>query len=180
MHKKNTQSIRSQNKSIAKSNKMATTVAQPVQVDNKTALCSGCHKSFTKATLDKNSGVCGRCANKSKPDESNIPTILPAQVFPNTTASSQFQLPTMMANLSISNDGKTIAPQALTVAARLDQWSENTKKADPNNLKLKAAIDYVVATQGTAADLKRLEAVPNVHILSLEKAWETLSRIYMV
>lgn len=166
-------------------NNMATIAIPTIQSDNK-ILCAGpCGKPYTKATLDKNGGLCGRCANKNKPEEGAAPITqvsLPssASVFPHTSSTTQLQLPTMLANLSLSTDGKTAAPHALTVAARLDQWVESSKKADPNNLKLKAAVDYVAALHGTTSDLKRLENVVNVHILALEKGWDTLAKIYMM
>lgn len=67
------------------------------------AICVGCSKEFTKDTLDKHSGVCGRCHNKKSETVSNpvlslpslatstIPMLMPA--VPSLTTS----------NLTVSN-----------------------------------------------------------------------------
>lgn len=163
-----------------------------VQASDK-ILCAGtCGKSYTKDTLDKNDGVCGRCAKKTvnnTPDPSSVVTSLPSlivqtlqapQVFPNSSVANQLQLPNIT-NLSIaSSDGKSIAAQNLTVQARLEKWADTAKKSKPTDLKLHAAIDMVVLKEGTATDFKKMEAITGVHLLALEKYWDAIRNLYLL
>ena len=156
-------------------------------------LCAGtCGKSYTKDTLDKNGGVCGRCAKKTvggAADPSSVVTSLPSlvvptlqapQVFPNSSVANQLQLPNIV-NLSIaSSDGKSIASQNLTVQARLEKWAETAKKSKPTDLKSHAAIDLVVLKEGTASDFKKMEAIAGVHLLALEKYWDAIRNLYLL
>ena len=163
-----------------------------VQASDK-ILCAGtCGKSYTKDTLDKNDGVCGRCAKKTvnnTPDPSSVVTSLPSlivqtlqapQVFPNSSVANQLQLPNIT-NLSIaSSDGKSIAAQNLTVQARLEKWADTAKKSKPTDLKLHAAIDMVVLKEGTASDFKKMDAITGVHLLALEKYWDAIRNLYLL
>ena len=163
-----------------------------VQASDK-ILCAGtCGKSYTKDTLDKNDGVCGRCAKKTvnnTPDPSSVVTSLPSlivqtlqapQVFPNSSVANQLELQNIT-NLSIaSSDGKSIAAQNLTVQARLEKWADTAKKSKPTDLKLHAAIDMVVLKEGTASDFKKMEAITGVHLLALEKYWDAIRNLYLL
>lgn len=166
------------------------TVAQS-QASDKILCPGGCGNSYTKATFDKNGGVCGRCAKKTTPslaDPTNVITSLPSltvpslqvpNVFPNSSVANQLVLPNM-ANLSISSDAKTISPHNLTVQARLDKWAETGKKLKSNDVKFHAAIDMVVLKEGTASDFKKMESVTGVHLLNLEKYWDAVRNLYLL
>lgn len=156
---------------------MATAVAS--QVSDKVLCAGGCGNSYTQATLNNNGGICGRCAKKradSQPQPAlQVPSLQAPQVFPNSSIAAQLVLPNI-ANLSLSSDGKTLPVQTLTFAARLDAWA---KKANPNNIKEVAAVAAVVTEAGTAADHKRMDAIPNIHMLNLEKKWDAIKNLYL-
>ncbi len=157
-----------------KSKTMATAVAS--QVSDKILCSGGCGNSYTKATLDKNGGACGRCAKKTNPTAEpalQLPTIntvkLP-QVFPTTSIADHLTVP--MANMSLTADNKSLPVQTVTYSTRLENWAESRRKANPNNIKVLAAIAAVVVDRGTASDHKRMDAIPNLSSLALEKKWD--------
>lgn len=175
------------------------------QVSDKILCAGGCGNSYTKATFDKYGGICGRCFAKktnglvSEPTP-NIPNVMSApvpspivssltptvsltptlsvpHVFPASHMVDHLSVP--MANMALTTDSKSLPVQTLTYTARLENWAESLKKANPNNIKVIAAIGAVVVSLGTAADHKRMDAVPNIHALPLEKAWNLDLNKYM-
>ena len=160
---------------------MATAVAS--QVSDKILCSGGCGNSYTKATLDKNGGTCGRCAKKTAPVSEptlQLPTVnsvqLP-QVFPNASIADHLTIP--MANMSLTSDNKSLPVQTVTYSARLENWAESLRKANPNNVKIQAAIAAVIVDRGTAADHKRMDAIPNLSSLALEKKWNLDMNAYL-
>jgi hypothetical protein len=114
--------------------------------------CTACKQEFTKATLDKNNGVCGRC---SKSDASQH-LVLPTELL-------------KINNLSISEHK---ANNALTLTARLDQWYKNNAH---KGVKCDASRDLIRVL--VSSKLQELEGIKNVNIINFEKMLSYLHNI---
>lgn len=157
-----------------------TTVAN--QVSDKILCPAGCGNSYTKATFDKNGGICKRCAKKVPAESlcssivtSLTPILSTPQVFPASSIANHLSIP--MANMSLTSDAKSLPVQALTYSARLNIWAETLKKVNANNIKVFAAIDAVIVS--ASSDHKKMEAVLNIHLLPLEKKWNLDLNAYL-
>ena len=131
--------------------------------------CSVCMKSYTKETLGKHNGMCGRCFNKKT--DLNTTQIIPNHDSLRLELPSQLLLPSLkltnnelvspnlkLANMTISES------KAPTISIRLDNWYNANKS---NNLKNKASLDFIYTLIKPNVD--NLEKIPNVHLINFEK-----------
>lgn len=140
-------------------------------------LCTGCKKNFTKDTLDKHAGVCGRCYNKNvvapiNIQTSKIPMEMPIlQITPPSNNISPNSLPTDLVKLSNMSIPESKKNQALHISVRLDNWY----KASRNNIsENNAAIDVVYVL--IKNQLPNINNIPNHNLLNFEKFFSVMHR----
>jgi hypothetical protein len=112
--------------------------------------CTSCNKEFTKDTLDKNNGICGRCANK-KTEISTLVTAAPVTLY-------EFPEQLMkLAHVNISNSN-------LSLSTRLENWYKSTCNANEKN---NAAAEIVYLEY--QSKIKVYEKIKNVGLINFEK-----------
>ena len=148
-------------------------------------ICTGCTKEFTKETLDKYGGICGRCYAKKieataqpvtlMPAPKIMPTLqtismptpmMPISIKPAPNTPTQYELPSEMLRLSqISFD------ETKTLTQRLDNWYKSAKNNIPKN---NAAIDVVYIL--VKSHIGNLDKIPNHGTLNFEKMFSLIHR----
>jgi hypothetical protein len=142
--------------------------------------CTGCNKEFTKDTIDKHAGVCGRCYNKNIGASANIQAskinmeIPILQITPPSNNILPYSLPTDLVKLSNMSIPESKKNQALQLSVRLDNWYKASRNNIPENNAATDVVYVLIKNQ-----LPNINNVPNHNLLNFEKLFSFMHRALM-
>ena len=182
-------------------------MATAVKSASAKALCSGCNKEFTKDTLDKHAGVCGRCHNK-KNEAATTTLAMPNLVAPNlampnlavsaapmimptvtSLTSPILAQPPMTVSPATSNSTQYALPGEMMKLANMSIEESKLNQAFTLSVRLdnwyKSARN-TIPKNNAAVDvvytlvkphIGNLDKIPNHNALNFEKMFSTIHRV---